>query len=209
MITNVEAIKNIVTWDDFEELESKSKEPQPMNLRKTIQYFSDIENRCDDAIQEQDTLIRQITRRLPEETLKSPSGNEYIPLTAPNDVRTSLKGSDLPYDEYREVAQLANKVIKNQMPMATKRFMNQAGRQEVDRIEYLEVDISSLRQQMRDIEIQILNHTPKTAGEVAQKLKFMAALMLDGGEIEVDFFAYLVEEAADVLEVYLDMYRIL
>jgi len=209
MITNAESTRNIVTRNEADELSKIWKEPLPMNLRKAIQYFSEIESRCDDAIQEQDNLIRQITRRLPEDAIEAPGVDEYIPLTISKDVRTSLKGSDLPFDEFREVALLANKVIKNQMPMATKRFMSQAGRQEVDRIEDLEVDISSLRQQMRDVELQILNHTPRTAEEVARKLKFMTALMLDGGEIEVDFFAYLVEEAADVLEGDLDFFRIL
>jgi len=174
-----------------------------MNLKTAISYFSDVEEQCDRAIQAQDDLIRRVTRRMPEKTARTDQSETYVPLTLTPALRPDLKASEMPFEEFHEVAGLANKVLQKQMPMATKRFMSQAGRLEIDQIEQLEAGISSLRQLMRDVELQILNHTPQSADEVAMKLKFMAALMLDGGEIEVDFFAYLVEESAEILEVVL------
>ena len=171
-----------------------------MNLSRAIEHFTSIEDKCDAAIQEQDDLLRQITRRIPEDWVSTTDKSNYMPLIAFPFSQSDVKASDLPFQEYRQVAELANKVMGKQMPMATNRFMNQAKRHEIDQIEQLEADIEHLREMMRNVETQILDYTPCTAEEVAVKLKFVTALMLDGGEIEIDFFVYLVEECADILQ---------
>jgi len=197
---NIEVAKATPTWDQVEEIDQRTEAPQSMDIKKAIQYFSKIEDQCDIAIQEQDFIIRNITRRLPDTKEAFKTSASYVPLMLEPCNRVVQKVSDLPYTEFRQVAQLANKVLDQQMPMATKRFMHQASPEEIEEIEQLEVDITSLRQRMRDIEILILNQVPKNADEVAMKLKFLAALMLDGGEIELDYFAYIVEESAEILE---------
>lgn len=205
---NIEMTKSTPTWDQVESDDLPIAEVHPMNIKRAIQYFSEIEDQCDAAIQEQDFIIRNVTRRLPEAVENLRTDANYVPLMLEPSLRAAPKVSDLAYSEFRQVAQLANKFVDHQMPMATKRFMHQAGPEEIEQIEQLEVDITMLRQRMRDVEILILNQPPVTADEVAMKLKFLAALMLDGGEIELDYFAYIVEESAEILEEALSNIRI-
>lgn len=201
-------IKNDMTLLDQKVLDTQEEDKaaevkalsDKMNLFRAIEYFTLLEETCDTAIQEQDDLIRQITRRIPEGSASDTDKDSCVPLISVAAPRSDLNASDLPYEDYRQVAELANKVIAKQMPMATKRFMSQAGRHEIDQIEDLEAEIEHLRQMMRNVEMQILNQTPWTVEEVVAKLKFVTALMLDGGEVEIDFFVYLVEECACVLE---------
>lgn len=172
----------------------------PMSLKSAISYFSDIEAKYDQAIQDQDVLIREINQRIPRTNVSDGAQGLLVPMMLTPTARSEFHASDLPYDEFRKMAELANKVVKKQMPMATKRFMSQAGRYEIDQIEQLEANITILRQHMRNVELQIMNHTPRSGLDVALKLKFLAALMLDGGEVEMDYFAYLIEECAEILE---------
>lgn len=192
--------KTAEKWADLEEMTQQN--PDTNRTRGTISgaiaYFDSIEEQCDKLIQEQDDLIRQVTRRLPGRSDDWPSEDTHQPLSGTM-APAAAKPTDLPFEEFRQVADLANKVVPRQMPMATNRFMRQASRDEIDRIEQLEVAIDCQRELMRSIEEQILNFTPQTAEEVVIKLKFVSTLMLDGGEIETDFFAYLVEESAEIL----------
>jgi hypothetical protein len=53
---------------------------------------------------------------------------------------------------------------------------------------------------MRELEDRILQAVPTCLEDVSAKLKFAVALMLDGQEIETDYFAWLVEECAQVMD---------
>ena len=50
------------------------------------------------------------------------------------------------------------------------------------------------------LETQILQYLPHCLEDVSAKLKFVVSLMLDGQEIETDYFAFLVEECAEVMD---------
>ncbi|MGQ0563816.1 MAG: hypothetical protein ACT4OK_01925 [Gemmobacter sp.] len=173
----------------------------PMQLDRVIEYFAEIETNCDDLIQEQDWLIREVTHRVSKASGASLSGETLHPISTNQNAGSMVSASNLPFEQYRQVAGLANRVIENQMPMATQQFIQQAGKEDVARIEELEDEIGILRQRMRDVEHQILDYTPETPEHVVLKLRFMSLLMIDGGEIDVDFFAYLVEECATVMDV--------
>lgn len=172
----------------------------PMNLKSAISCFVSIEAKYDQAVQDQDALIRGVTRRIPVPKTPHEAKDPLVPLTLSPTTQAEFRTPGLPYAEFRKAAEVANKVIEKQMPMATKRFMSQAGRYEIDQIEQLEVNITILRQHMRNVELQIMSYTPRSSMDVVLKLKFLTALMLDGGEVETDYFAYLIEECAEVLE---------
>jgi hypothetical protein len=53
---------------------------------------------------------------------------------------------------------------------------------------------------MSAIEQEILDHTPRSSAEAVDKLQFISSLMMNGGSMEIDFFAYLVEECAVVIK---------
>jgi hypothetical protein len=53
---------------------------------------------------------------------------------------------------------------------------------------------------MRVLESRILQFLPQSLEDVSAKLKFVVSLMLDGQEIETEYFAFLVEECAEVMD---------
>jgi hypothetical protein len=52
---------------------------------------------------------------------------------------------------------------------------------------------------MHIVERAIAKHEPLTPTDTAKKLKFLARLIADGGEVEMDAFAQLVEVGAEML----------
>lgn len=176
-----------------------------LDFEKAIKYFSETEEKCDLIIQRQDDLIRHVSRRMRGSIDKTGDADTLVQMSADPLIRTSLNATDLPFSEYRKIAALAVDRIGKQMPMATMRFINQAGNSEVDTIEDLEAEIMELRRLMRNIEEMILEQTPLSARDATTKLKFMTGLMLDGGEIEIDLFAYVVAECAEVIELDLNL----
>jgi hypothetical protein len=178
-----------------------------LDFDKAIKYFSETEEKCDLLIQRQDDLIRHVSRRMHGSADKTGDADMLVQLSPNPGVRTSLNATDLPFSEYRKIAALAVDRVGKQMPMATMRFIAQAGNSEVDIIEDLEAEIIELRRMMRNIEEVIIEQTPRSARDATTKLKFMTGLMLDGGEIEVDLFAYVVAECAEVIEIDLQRLR--
>jgi chemotaxis protein histidine kinase CheA len=178
-----------------------------LDFDKAIKYFSETEEKCDLLIQRQDDLIRHVSRRMHGSADKTGDADMLVQLSPNPGVRTSLNATDLPFSEYRKIAALAVDRVGKQMPMATMRFIAQAGNSEVDIIEDLEAEIMELRRMMRNIEEVIIEQTPRSARDATTKLKFMTGLMLDGGEIEVDLFAYVVAECAEVIEIDLQRLR--
>jgi hypothetical protein len=178
-----------------------------LDFKKAIAYFVDIEDRCDQAIQKQDDLIRLVSRRMHGTVDVTGDADAMLPLSPQDGCRTSIIATDLPFSEYRRIAALANTRVGPQMPMATMRFISQAGRSEIDVIEDLEAEITELRRLMTEVEALILENVPRSAEDATSKLKFMTGLMLDGGEIEFDYFAYIVAECAEVIDIELRVSR--
>jgi hypothetical protein len=201
MIYNANTASDYETWREVygEVVEEKGQKSDQMDIRLALEYYASLEQKCDDLIQKQDDIIRSVMRHVPRTNAFGDTdgflGAQPDEAGQPGLVSTA----DMPFDEFKQVAKLANKVVTKQMPMATNRFMRQAGPTQVDAIENLEIDIGVVRQHMTNVEVQILDTVPKTMDGVAAKLKFMSMLMLDGNDIEVDYFAYLVEECAEIL----------
>lgn len=178
-----------------------------LDFNKAIQYFAEIEDRCDTAIQSQDELIRKVSRRMHGTVDTTGAADDVQPLSTQEAYRTTITATDLPFSEYRKIAALANSRVGPQMPMATLRFISQAGRSEIDMIEDLEAEVTELRRLMTEVEGLILENVPRSAQDATAKLTFMTGLMLDGGEIEFDYFAYIVAECAEVIDIELRVDR--
>ncbi|MBK8439329.1 MAG: hypothetical protein IPL38_07385 [Rhodobacter sp.] len=52
---------------------------------------------------------------------------------------------------------------------------------------------------MRLVEDEIVKHAPVTPVDVARKMKFLAGLVADGGEVDMDAFSRLVLEGSEML----------
>lgn len=178
-----------------------------LDFKKAISYFAEIEDRCDQVIQKQDELIRLVSRRMRGTVDTTGEADTKLPMSPQDGNRTTINATDLPFSEYRKIAAMANTRVGPQMPMATMRFISQAGRSEIDMIEDLEAEVIELRRLMTEIEALVLENVPRSAEDATAKLTFMTGLMLDGGEIEFDYFAYIVAECAEVIDVELRISR--
>ena len=154
----------------------------PFLLSQAIKYYDELEEKCDAAIQEQDELIRAVTLRRrgaqPSDTVLVPA-NEQTGQTLPSRAQSPAESA------------LA--------PMVSPSFVTEATQDEISNIEMLEFEILQLRQRMHIVERAIAKHEPLTPTDTAKKLKFLARLIADGGEVEMDAFAQLVEVGAEML----------
>ncbi|MFZ1479261.1 MAG: hypothetical protein WAT25_00640 [Paracoccaceae bacterium] len=163
-----------------------AKKENPFNLAKAVQYHEELEASCDEVIQKQDDLIRKVTHRCHEAGRLSTDKPGYAPLVSPTreEGEPGLSAQD-------HSASLA--------PMASQAFILQANDDEADCIEQWEFDIGLLRQRMRLVEDEIVKHAPVTPVDVARKMKFLAGLVADGGEVDMDAFSRLVLEGSEML----------
>ncbi|SIS77145.1 hypothetical protein [Phaeovulum vinaykumarii] len=66
-------------------------------------------------------------------------------------------------------------------------------------IEELEGEIRIYRFQLQTVQNVIFETEPQTVNEAVAKLKFLSRAMADGVDFEVDYFAYMIEECADII----------
>ena len=161
------------------------------SISDLIRMFEALEKQCDDALTRQERLSRAVFAGL---TLQRMS--EDAAATGPDSGRMTGR----PFGEFRGAVELAQKCIRNALPLTTRRFIENLDRPGGAEIEILEAEVTRLQSEMRMLETQILQYLPQCLEDVSAKLKFVVSLMLDGQEIETDYFAFLVEECAEVMD---------
>jgi hypothetical protein len=161
------------------------------SISDMIRMFEALEKQCDDALTRQERLSRAVFAGL---TLQRMS--EDAAATGPDSGRMTGR----PFGEFRGAVELAQKCIRNALPLTTRRFIENLDRPGGAEIEILEAEVTRLQSEMRMLETQILQYLPQCLEDVSAKLKFVVSLMLDGQEIETDYFAFLVEECAEVMD---------
>lgn len=75
-------------------------------------------------------------------------------------------------------------------------------REEIERILELNCEISELEQSLAALESEILNMPPETVAEASQKLSFISCLMMDHKDFERDYFAFLIAECSEIVNVF-------
>ena len=165
------------------------KKDIPFSLANAIGYHAELEAKCDAIIQKQDDLIRGVTQRCRESQPLSSDNPKYAPLVSPGREPQSADRSVQEQAAFPDVF----------APMASQAFILQASDDEAEEIEQCEFDIALLRQRMRAVEDEIVNHAPLAPVDLAKKMKFIAGLVADGGEVDMDAFARLVEEGSNML----------
>jgi len=169
--------------------------PESFGLFDKIAQYEYIENLLEETITEQETLSRQFYAKQVEQAkeLVAAQSGEMV-------AREDLSITDIAFHDFQRLRDLAQKVVPNGLPNAHRRFVLKACSPEMVAIEDLEETIKLYRYRLGIIEQEILDHKPLTTLQSAAKLKFMSSLMLDGVDIEHDYFFYLVEECALVIE---------
>jgi hypothetical protein len=152
------------------------------SLPEAIALHARLENDCDALIQAQDALIRAVTRRCQSSPDPAPPVEPGLPRGA-----KAQRGQPigLPHEAFA--------------PIASSEFVLRASPDEAKSIETREFEIAQLRQSMRKVEEEIETYSPATPSDIAMKLKFLSALLVDGGEVDLDAFARLAEISAGIL----------
>jgi hypothetical protein len=167
------------------------------NLLSLMSQYEYVEKLCEEAIERQEQFARSNYKNLCATGTFAERFPEVIVADPVSASRTSVV--DLPFADVRNLNRIARGIIPAGMPHANRRFLMNARQPEIAAIEEVEEEIKLLRFRMTRIEEQILDATPRSVEEAVEKLKFISSLMLDGGTIEIDLFAYLVEECAFVV----------
>ena len=180
-------------------------EPAPPSIGDMVAQFDYHERMCNDAIQRQEDISRRFryagtSSASPDVVLQGVNDDPDATASGAIIPRNKLKLSDIAFGDFRDMADMAARVVPGGFPISTKRFILNVCSAEFEDIEVIETEIRLLKSQMADLERKIMNATPDNIIEATRKLKFMVAMMLDGTEIEQDYFAYLVEECADIID---------
>ena len=162
-----------------------------------IEQFDYVETLCEEALTRQDELARQYY--VAQQGNVAMTSDLVEVKTGGLRERADMSISDMSFKEFKQLHRLAQSVVPGGLPKASRRFVVNACTPGFVEIEYFEETIKLYRYRMSIIEQDILDHVPVSAQEAVAKLNFISSLMLDGGNIEVDFFAYLVEECAFVI----------
>ena len=174
------------------------EEPSPApTIYSLIERYDYTENLCEEAIGREEEVARQLyatrnTAAAPGKDLVEAKSGDLRP-------RAEMSISDIPFKDFQQLHRLAQTVVPGGLLNASKRFVMNACSPNFVEIEDLEEMIKLYRYRLSIIEQAVLDFVPSSASEAVAKLKFMSSLMLDGGNLEVDFFAYLVEECALVI----------
>lgn len=162
-----------------------------------IEQFDYVEKLCEETLARQDALARQYY--MAQQGNVALASDLVEVKTGGMRERADMSISDISFKDFKQLHRLAQSVVPGGLPKASRRFVVNACTPGFVEIEDLEETIKLYRYRMSIIEQDILDHVPTSAREAVAKLNFMSSLMLDGGNIEIDFFAYLVEECAFVI----------
>lgn len=155
-------------------------------IQKAMEFFVQNELKCDELIQQQDDIIRRIALRARHE------GNN-------RGARSSSPGlalSSLPEEVSPARDRVADAWARDLVPLVSGDFASVATPEDLNDIEELEFEILGVRRLMSEIELAILSHVPLTPKDMILKMKFMAGLVIDGAEIDIEAFALLADDVA-------------
>lgn len=164
------------------------------SLSDLIRAYERLEKQWDDAITRQESLRRSLqVRRGPD---LQPDGVAALGARPAGADRITAR----PFEEFRDAVELAQKCIRNALPLTTRRFIENLDRPEISEFDALDRQITRLTAEMQAQEAQILEFLPQSLEDVSAKLKFVVSVMLDGQPVETDYIAFLVEECAEVMD---------
>lgn len=71
---------------------------------------------------------------------------------------------------------------------------------QLERLEEQDMKISLFQYHLEVLERRILEIQPQDSDNALKKMKFIASLIIDGHDLDVDYFAYLIQECAEACE---------
>lgn len=170
-----------------------------------VSQYDVLERVCDETLECQEILTRDMYRRS-----STPSGDEGVVNRAcgADDVstksgtfkaRSELSFQDISFQDFKEISALAKRLVPTNFVNGMRRFILNGCSFQASEIEECEAEVQILQFKMKEVEQRILDHVPSRPQEAIAKLRFIVGLLLDGGDFDVDYFAYQVDECACVL----------
>ena len=90
-------------------------------------------------------------------------------------------------------------MLPENFPVQKRRFVLNGRTRFLEELERIERTTKVIQLRMRELEAEILEHTAATFDEAITKMRFIVGLLLDGQEIDQYYFAFQLEECAEVL----------
>ncbi len=149
-----------------------------------------------------DQTVQSVMRRIGEDIARAENGDELVEGTVADDswpkmplVTPKIRTRS----EFQRRAAVARHFRLPQKVLTGSNFVEGVRPDELDRLEALDLELAVTKMQLAGVEWEITERVPESKDEAVAKLRFISALLIDNGEIEVDHFAYLVRECADVM----------
>lgn len=153
-----------------------------LDMERAVRFHSDIENDCDILILEQDELIRSIVHRAKSRTRVGSPGLLQEKSTGSEKLPANAHG----VDSAGRPSKLA--------PMLNYDFSAASTDAELANIASLEAEIRAHHLRMIEVEKWIERSMPLSLNDKLIKMKFFAGLIIDGGTIDIESFAWLVDD---------------
>ena len=186
---------------------SPSSAANSTGLIDLINGYMALEAACDELIEQQERQHRRAwadSRGVQESTLIEPGSRSVgvqvqakQPCSFKPDAK-SLFGLPLQHAS-RELISMSRRIVPEGHLARRLRFLHEISPGQLEELRRLELDIRGLREDLDRLEERILEQVPMTPHEAMKKMRFLVCLLLDQREIEVDYFAYIVDECITII----------
>jgi len=102
--------------------------------------------------------------------------------------------------EFKRRQKIARKFCLPYQIFQAKAVKDGPTKKELAELEIADITVHLYMAQLQDLETKILAYLPKNREEVVEKLKFVSSLFIDGVQSDPEMFAFVVREAAEILE---------
>ena len=171
---------------------------EKLSIQAQIEIFKRFEQQCDEATEELEALAKDVTYRVSQaesaedKTSEVDLDNEFF-----FGWKADITPTEVDQKSFRRRAELARKFCVPYRVSAGFNFVEGAMEAELEELETLDLRIRLLQYQMDQTEAEIIEMVPTSAAEAIAKLKFVSGLLINGCHLDVDHFAFIVQEAAN------------
>ena len=163
-------------------------------LCRYIEDYTNKESNLEKLLKAQDIITQNLMDRI--------SGNHFGARDEHNgqlEISTDITART-GFHEFSQRVFVARRIRPTSAASAKRQLATSMSLKEVREIQKLDERIRSQRLEMGRLEQSILEMTPSDCVGAIKKLGFVARLMLDSVDLEVDYFAYQIEECVAFLE---------
>ncbi|WP_273522925.1 hypothetical protein [Rhodosalinus sediminis] len=182
-------------WHFVQALDEATKELEEMAQRLTRQ--ADLSAR---KANEQTAEAEELTQAVRQAVAAPEDNGHYQP---PEDDANRRPPDEPHYTSAEAGRRRASLVRRFKLPaslLSKKMECDPSVDSQLERLEEQDVKISLFQYHLEVLERRILETQPQDSDNALKKMKFIASLIIDGHDLDVDYFAYLIQECAEACE---------